>query len=111
MLASTRGSRGGQAVQRLPAGRLDQAGEACRDRGGPFPFGHRRGGAARPSRPARTSTTRVRGGHDMTTTGIDAVFLETHNWGRSAGFFQALGFTLDFETDHNSGLLRNGDGP
>jgi hypothetical protein len=47
----------------------------------------------------------------MTTTGIDAVFLETHNWGRSAGFFQALGFTLDFETDHNSGLLRNGDGP
>ena len=47
----------------------------------------------------------------MTTTGIEAVFLETHNWGRSAGFFQALGFTLDFETDHNSGLLRNGDGP
>jgi hypothetical protein len=47
----------------------------------------------------------------MTTTGIEAVFLETHNWGKSAGFFQSLGFTLDFETDHNSGLLRNGDGP
>jgi hypothetical protein len=46
----------------------------------------------------------------MTTTGIEAVFLETHNWGKSAGFFQALGFTLDFETDHNSGLMRNGDG-
>ena len=47
----------------------------------------------------------------MTTQGIEAVFLETHNWGRTARFFQALGFTLEFETDHNSGHLRNGDGP
>ncbi len=48
----------------------------------------------------------------MTTTeGIEAVFLETHNWGRSAKFFQALGFELEFETDHDSGQLRNGDGP
>lgn len=47
----------------------------------------------------------------MTTEGIEAVFLETHNWGRAAGFFQALGFELVFETDHNSGQLRNGDGP
>ncbi|MCU1393471.1 MAG: hypothetical protein JWM34_1899 [Ilumatobacteraceae bacterium] len=46
-----------------------------------------------------------------TTAGIEAVFLETHNWGKAAKFFQALGFTLDFETDHNSGQLRNGDGP
>jgi hypothetical protein len=47
----------------------------------------------------------------MTTTdGIEAVFLETRNWGRSAKFFQALGFEIDFATDHNSGLLRNGDG-
>jgi hypothetical protein len=45
----------------------------------------------------------------MTTEGIEAVFLETHNWGKAARFFQALGFEL--ETDHNSGLLRNGDGP
>lgn len=43
--------------------------------------------------------------------GIEAVFLTTHNWGKSAKFFQALGFTLEFETDHNSGQLRNGDGP
>jgi len=42
---------------------------------------------------------------------IEAVYLETHNWGKAARFFQALGFELDFETDHNSGLLRNGDGP
>jgi hypothetical protein len=47
----------------------------------------------------------------MTTDGIDAVYLTTHNWGRTAKFFQALGFQLDFETDHSSGQLRNGDGP
>jgi hypothetical protein len=48
---------------------------------------------------------------DMATEGIEAVFLETHNWGRAAKFFQALGFELEFATDHDSGLLRNGDGP
>lgn len=42
---------------------------------------------------------------------IEAVYLETHNWGKAAKFFQALGFELDFATDHNSGLLRGGDGP
>ena len=47
----------------------------------------------------------------MTTAGIQAVFLETHNWGKAARFFQALGYELEFETDHNSGQLRNGDGP
>ena len=45
------------------------------------------------------------------THGIEAVFLETHNWGRSAKFFQALGFQLELETDHGSGQLRSGDGP
>jgi hypothetical protein len=47
----------------------------------------------------------------MTTTGIQAVYVETHNWGKAAKFFQSLGFELEFETDHNSGQLRNGDGP
>jgi hypothetical protein len=47
----------------------------------------------------------------MTTDGIEAVFLETHNWGKAAKFFQALGYELEFATDHNSGQLRNGDGP
>jgi hypothetical protein len=47
----------------------------------------------------------------MTTEGIEAVFLEPHNWGKAAKFFLALGFTLEFETDHASGQLRNGDGP
>lgn len=47
----------------------------------------------------------------MTTEGIEAVFLTTHNWGKAAKFFQALGFTLDFETGHSSGQFRGGDGP
>jgi hypothetical protein len=47
----------------------------------------------------------------MATEGIEAIFLTTHNWGKAAKFFQSLGFTLDFETDHASGQLRNGDGP
>jgi hypothetical protein len=47
----------------------------------------------------------------MATKGIEAVFITTHNWGKSAKFFQALGYTLEFETDHNSGQLRNGAGP
>ena len=47
----------------------------------------------------------------MSTEGIEAVFLETHNWGKAAKFFQTLGFKLEFETDHNSGQLRNGTGP
>ncbi len=47
----------------------------------------------------------------MATDGIEAVFLETHNWGKAAKFFQALGYGLEFETDHSSGQLRNGDGP
>ncbi|MWA05952.1 VOC family protein [Actinomadura sp. LD22] len=47
----------------------------------------------------------------MSTEGFEAVFLETHNWGKAAGFFRSLGFELEFETDHGSGLLRNGDGP
>ena len=47
----------------------------------------------------------------MSTEGIEAVFLETHNWGKAAGFFRSLGFELEFDTGHNSGQLRNGDGP
>ena len=47
----------------------------------------------------------------MSTDGIEAVFLETHNWGTAARFFQALGFELEFSTGHASGQLRNGSGP
>jgi hypothetical protein len=47
----------------------------------------------------------------VSTEGIEAVFVETHNWGKAAKFFQGLGFRLEFETGHSSGQLRNGDGP
>ena len=47
----------------------------------------------------------------MTTEGIEAVFLETHNWGKAAKFFQALGYEIEFATDHNSGQLRCGGSP
>ncbi|MBF6327002.1 VOC family protein [Nocardia transvalensis] len=47
----------------------------------------------------------------MSTEGFEAVFVETHNWGKAARFFQALGFEPEFTTDHNSGLFRNGEGP
>jgi uncharacterized glyoxalase superfamily protein PhnB len=53
----------------------------------------------------------IRKGQDMGTEGFEAVYLETHNWGKSAKFFQSLGFKLDFETDHNSGALKNDSGP
>ena len=43
----------------------------------------------------------------MATRGFELVYLETHNWGKSAAFWRALGFKLDFEeTDQgHSGLL------
>jgi hypothetical protein len=43
----------------------------------------------------------------MTTTGVEGLIMETHNWGRSVAFWQALGYTVEFETDHNSGRLRH----
>ena len=45
------------------------------------------------------------------TNGIGAVYLESHNWGAAAKFFQSLGFELEFATEHASGMLRQGDGP
>jgi hypothetical protein len=55
--------------------------------------------------------TRAARSTDMTTDGIEAVFLETHNWGSAARFFRSLGFELEFETDHHSGQLRAATGP
>ena len=47
----------------------------------------------------------------MASDGIEAVYLETHNWGAAAKFFQSLGFELEFATEHASGMLKKGDGP
>ncbi|WP_433425656.1 VOC family protein [Microtetraspora malaysiensis] len=47
----------------------------------------------------------------MATEGFEAVFLETHNWGKAAKFFQALGFELEISAGDGSGVFRNGEGP
>jgi hypothetical protein len=47
----------------------------------------------------------------VSTEGIEAVYLTTHNWGKAAKFFQSLGYELEFETGHGSGQLRNKVGP
>jgi hypothetical protein len=41
----------------------------------------------------------------VTTQGFEHLYLETHNWGKSVAFWEALGFKVDFETDHHSGQL------
>jgi hypothetical protein len=41
------------------------------------------------------------------TDGFDHLYLETHNWGRAVAFWQRLGFEVEFDTDHGSGMLRN----
>jgi len=46
----------------------------------------------------------------VATNGIDAVFLETRNWGKAAKFFQALGFELEISAGDGSGVFRNGEG-
>jgi hypothetical protein len=46
----------------------------------------------------------------MTTEGIEGIYVETHNWGKTCAFWQSLGFRLEFETDHGSGQLRHPHG-
>jgi hypothetical protein len=41
------------------------------------------------------------------TDGIAGLLIETHNWGKTVAFWQALGYQLEFETDHHSGQLRH----
>lgn len=43
----------------------------------------------------------------MQTDGIAGLLIETHNWGKTVAFWQALGYVLEFETDHHSGQLRH----
>ena len=43
----------------------------------------------------------------MSTEGIGGFVVETHNWGKAVAFWEGLGFTLEFETDHHSGRLRH----
>jgi hypothetical protein len=43
----------------------------------------------------------------MSSTGIEGLYIETHNWGKTVAFWIGLGFELEFETDHHSGQLRH----
>ena len=47
----------------------------------------------------------------MSTRGIDALYLTTHNWGATAKFLTGLGYRLEFDTGHESGQLRSDTGP
>jgi hypothetical protein len=42
--------------------------------------------------------------------GVETIVLETHNFGKTAKFWQQLGYELTFESDHGSGLLVNKSG-
>lgn len=44
------------------------------------------------------------------TKGIQGILIETHNWGKTVAFWKALGYELEFETDHHSGQLRHPSG-
>ena len=46
----------------------------------------------------------------MSTNGFDHIYVETHNWGRAVAFWQRLGFELEFDTGHGSGMLRHPSG-
>jgi hypothetical protein len=41
----------------------------------------------------------------VATNGIEGLVVETTNWGKTAAFWQGLGYGIDFETDHHSGRL------
>jgi catechol 2,3-dioxygenase-like lactoylglutathione lyase family enzyme len=48
----------------------------------------------------------------MSTNGFGHLYVETHNWGKAVAFWQRLGFEIEFDTGHNSGMLRHpGGGP
>jgi methyltransferase (TIGR00027 family) len=46
----------------------------------------------------------------MTTEGIKGLFIETRDWRKTVAFWKALGYVLEFETDHHSGQLRHPSG-
>jgi catechol 2,3-dioxygenase-like lactoylglutathione lyase family enzyme len=46
----------------------------------------------------------------MGTNGFDHLYVETHDWKRAVEFWQRLGFTVEFDTGHGSGMLRHSAG-
>lgn len=45
------------------------------------------------------------------TNGIDYVYLETHNWGKTVKFWQKLGFALELDLGSSGRLVHPGGGP
>ena len=43
----------------------------------------------------------------MTTTGFNHFYVETHNWEKAIAFWQGLGFEMEYDTGHKSGMLRH----
>ncbi|WP_028926208.1 VOC family protein [Pseudonocardia acaciae] len=46
----------------------------------------------------------------MATEGVEGVYLETHNWGKTAGFLKALGYEVEFTSEGGSSMVRNAAG-
>ncbi len=46
----------------------------------------------------------------MSSNGIEGLFIETHNWGKTVAFWKSLGYDVEFETDHHSGMMRHPHG-
>jgi len=46
----------------------------------------------------------------MSTIGFDHLYVETHDWAKAVAFWQRLGFELEYDTGHNSGMLRHPTG-
>jgi hypothetical protein len=46
----------------------------------------------------------------VSTRGVEGIYIETTNWGATVAMWQALGYVLEFETDHHSGQLRHPSG-
>lgn len=44
------------------------------------------------------------------TEGIEYIYLETHNWGKSVKFWQGLGFELELDLGHSGRLVHPRDG-
>jgi catechol 2,3-dioxygenase-like lactoylglutathione lyase family enzyme len=43
----------------------------------------------------------------VSTNGFGHLYIETHNWGKAVAFWQRLGFEIEFDTEHGSGMLRH----
>jgi len=55
-------------------------------------------------------TTAGREGAHMETRGVEGLIIQTRNWGKTVAFWQELGYQLEFEAGHHSGMLKHSAG-